>query len=100
MVVSTKHVGRLSGLDDADAAEMMIEAREAATVLLQMPAVEGANLVLSDGAAAGQDVAHVHLHVIPRSTRDDVSLGWDDRPRPVGARAAFAEAFLAAQALR
>ena len=31
---------------------------------------EGVNLFLADGKAAGQEVAHVHLHVIPRHTND------------------------------
>ena len=32
---------------------------------------EGVNLCLADGAAAGQEVFHVHLHVIPRFRGDD-----------------------------
>lgn len=38
---------------------------------------EGINLFLADGVAAGQEVFHVHLHVIPRWTGDDfrVSCG-------------------------
>jgi diadenosine tetraphosphate (Ap4A) HIT family hydrolase len=31
---------------------------------------EGVNLFLADGAAAGQEVFHVHLHVIPRFSAD------------------------------
>ena len=31
---------------------------------------EGINLFLADGAVAGQEVAHVHLHVIPRYPDD------------------------------
>jgi histidine triad (HIT) family protein len=31
---------------------------------------EGVNLFLADGAAAGQEVFHVHLHVIPRYAGD------------------------------
>ena len=31
---------------------------------------EGVNLFLADGEVAGQEVAHVHLHVIPRYSRD------------------------------
>jgi histidine triad (HIT) family protein len=31
---------------------------------------EGVNLFLADGEAAGQDVFHVHLHVIPRFQGD------------------------------
>ena len=32
--------------------------------------IEGANLFLAHGEAAGQEVFHVHLHVIPRFTGD------------------------------
>lgn len=32
--------------------------------------VEGVNLVLADGEAAGQTVFHVHLHVVPRFNGD------------------------------
>ena len=31
---------------------------------------EGINLFLADGEAAGQEVFHVHLHVIPRFSKD------------------------------
>ncbi len=31
---------------------------------------EGVNLFLADGEAAGQEIAHVHLHVIPRFRGD------------------------------
>ena len=31
---------------------------------------EGVDLFLADGAAAGQEVFHVHLHVIPRFAND------------------------------
>ena len=35
---------------------------------------EGITVSLADGAAAGQDVPHAHLHVIPRCATD--GLGW------------------------
>ena len=38
---------------------------------------EGVNLVLADGRAAGQDVDHVHLHVLPRFEQDGVELRLD-----------------------
>lgn len=31
---------------------------------------EGVNLFLADGEAAGQEVFHVHIHVIPRFSKD------------------------------
>lgn len=36
---------------------------------------EGVTLFLADGAAAGQDVFHAHLHVIPRWRGDRFRLG-------------------------
>lgn len=33
---------------------------------------DGINLSLADGDAAGQEVGHVHLHVVPRHEGDDV----------------------------
>ncbi|MDP8911375.1 MAG: HIT family protein, partial [Actinomycetota bacterium] len=35
---------------------------------------EGVNLFLADGEAAGQDVFHVHMHVIPRFRGDGFGL--------------------------
>jgi len=35
---------------------------------------EGINFWLADGEAAGQEVFHVHLHVLPRSATDKIRL--------------------------
>ena len=35
---------------------------------------EGVNLHLADGEAAGQEVSHVHLHVIPRFRGDGFGI--------------------------
>ena len=40
---------------------------------------EGANLLLSDGSAAGQVVGHVHLHVVPRFGGDGAGFRRGDR---------------------
>ena len=52
---------------------------------------DGINLLLADGVAAGQEIAHVHLHVIPRTVDDSVRMQAPDRgpaERPVLDRAA------------
>ncbi len=45
---------------------------------------DGINLFLAEGDAAGQDVGHVHLHVIPRYSGDGFGLrlpaGYGTRP--------------------
>jgi len=40
----------------------------------------GVNLVQANGAAAGQSVPHLHIHIMPRRQGDDVSLNWEPMP--------------------
>ncbi|WP_370962434.1 HIT family protein [Amycolatopsis sp. cg9] len=42
---------------------------------------EGVNLYLADGKAAGQEIPHVHLHVIPRHAGDGFVMNADWRVR-------------------
>jgi len=37
---------------------------------------EGANIFLSDGTVAGQEVGHTHLHIAPRFTGDGHAMGF------------------------
>lgn len=40
------------------------------------PINEGANLMLSDGTVAGQEVMHSHLHIVPRFRGDGQRVGF------------------------
>ncbi len=82
LVIPRRHFPSLDGLDDATGAVMMLAAKKVALALRSEMSCEGVNLVLSDGAAAGQDVFHLHLHVKPRWTGDDVVLHWDASSAP------------------
>lgn len=44
--------------------------------------VDGVNLFLADGAAAGQEVFHAHLHVLPRYAGDGLEITRARRPPP------------------
>ena len=76
LVVPNEHA---SGIDDVpeDAwARMSIVGRRMARALRQSGLrCEGVNLLLADGPAAGQDVFHSHLHVIPRFQGNPGSVG-------------------------
>jgi len=40
----------------------------------------GVNLVQANGPAAGQSVPHLHIHIMPRRSGDDVTLNWEPKP--------------------
>lgn len=94
LVLPRRHASSLSDLDDRAAGAIACMATHIARALRAESACEGVNLVLSDGAAAGQDVPHLHLHVKPRWPGDGVVLRWDTATRPAAERARLAEALL------
>lgn len=62
-------------LPDDVAARMFQVARDLAAAVKAATDAEGINLSMNNGAAAGQEVFHAHLHVIPRRTEDGGYLG-------------------------
>jgi histidine triad (HIT) family protein len=75
LVVPRRHARSLADLDEADGARIFEVGRRAAAALRASGLrCEGVNLFLADGEAAGQEVFHVHLHVIPRYEGDGFGL--------------------------
>ena len=71
LVVPKRHASDLAGLDPDDGAHLFrVAQRLAAGVRASSLAPQGVNLFLADGAVAGQEVLHVHLHVLPRRAGD------------------------------
>lgn len=76
LVIPRKHAVGLSDLDPRDGARMFEVAQRIAGVLRSViDQCEGINLSLADGPVAGQEVMHVHLHVLPRMAGDGIRLG-------------------------
>ena len=75
LVVPVRHASFLADMDGAAAAELMRIGHAAAAALRASEIrCEGVNLFLADGAAAMQEVFHVHLHVFPRFRGDGFGL--------------------------
>ena len=85
LVVPDDHAASLANLPADAGAGLFRTARKVAAALYGSGLrCEGINLFLADGEAAGQEVFHVHLHVIPRFEGDDFGLtfGPDYANRP------------------
>jgi len=70
LIVPNRHVETLYDLDEATAGRMMALAVRVARALAAEFDPPGLNLWQSNGAAGGQEVPHVHLHVQPRRVGD------------------------------
>ncbi|SOC55287.1 HIT family protein [Ornithinimicrobium cerasi] len=71
LVVPRAHATGLAEVDPEDASQLMVVAQQLAGALRRSAVpTDGINLLLADGEVAGQEVFHVHLHVVPRTGGD------------------------------
>lgn len=76
LVIPTRHIGSFFELDEAERAALLALLDRARGRLELEFKPDGYNIGINDGAAAGQTVPHLHIHLIPRYT--------GDRPDPRG----------------
>lgn len=85
LIVPRDHAASIDDIDDETGARLFAVARLLARAVRGsgLPC-EGINLFVADGVAAGQEVFHLHVHVIPRSTGDGfgISARWQRPGRP------------------
>jgi histidine triad (HIT) family protein len=75
LVVPRHHAASLADLDETAGGRLFAVAmRVAAALRSSNLQCEGVNYLLADGAPAGQEVPHVHLHVFPRYRGDGFGL--------------------------
>lgn len=75
LVAPKVHCPNLAELDEATGMHLFAVAQRMAAALRRSDLrCEGINLFLADGEAAGQDVFHVHLHVLPRYAGDGFAV--------------------------
>lgn len=80
LVVPVQHAATLADLPPPTGGHMFQVAQRLAAALRRsnLPC-DGVNLFLADGGAAGQEVFHVHLHVLPRVAGDGIALRFGPR---------------------
>lgn len=76
LVISRRHVGSFFELSADEHADLMVLLERAKSGLDGELSPQGFNIGINDGAAAGQTVPHLHIHLIPRYQ--------GDRPDPRG----------------
>jgi histidine triad (HIT) family protein len=86
LVIPKEHVVGLQDLTEDTASHLLSIAMRVARGLRRSAIrSEGINLFVADGEAAGQEVFHFHMHVLPRFTGDPFRIdrgdGWTTATR-------------------
>lgn len=70
LVCPVRRVSRLSQLNHEETTDLFLTVKHVSAMLERVYKADALNVAVQDGAAAGQSVNHVHVHIIPRVTSD------------------------------
>lgn len=76
LVIPRQHVPDLWSLDEVTAKHLSVVTLRIAHAVRDALHPDGLNIIQSNGSAASQTVAHVHVHVVPRWDGDRIGRIW------------------------
>ncbi|MCL2016551.1 MAG: HIT family protein [Defluviitaleaceae bacterium] len=68
LILTKRHAANIFELTEQETCGVFTLAQKFATAISQQLAVQNFNIVQNNGKAAGQEIDHFHLHIIPRYT--------------------------------
>lgn len=84
LVVPRAHVARVEELGDQEAKAVFAAVHKLTGRVAKAAGAQGATIAVNDGKEAGQEVPHVHVHIVPRFAGDKAgpihALEWE-RPK-------------------
>jgi histidine triad (HIT) family protein len=75
LVIPKKHFTDLIEIPEHELKPFMEAVKRVAEGVLKGTKAEGFNLVLNNSKVAGQIIPHLHIHIIPRFSNDELQLG-------------------------
>lgn len=70
LIIPCRHISSFSDASWDEKASLLSNMEEARKLINDAFNPQGFNIGINDGAVAGQTVAHMHIHLIPRYTGD------------------------------
>lgn len=77
LVISKKHYDSVTETPDEILTKLHLTAKRIAQAQMNGLAADGVNIMQNNGKAAGQEVPHIHVHVIPRFDEDGHHWNWN-----------------------
>lgn len=79
IILPKTHINIMEQIPDKEIGNMFSLANKVSSSLFESLNIQGTNLLIQNGLAAGQDQSHVSLHIIPRVQGDSIGLTWQPK---------------------
>ena len=84
LVIPKKHCEHITEMPPEELAAVSRAIPKLAAAVIKATNAEGLNVLQNNGAVAGQAVAHLHVHLIPRHAGDGLGYRWNAKQYPEG----------------
>ncbi len=74
LVIPKAHYRTLLDMNHEDLKEVSLALQKVGAAVMKATKADGFNILQSNERAAGQEIFHVHFHIIPRFENDDISF--------------------------
>lgn len=79
IVFPKKHYQIFEQISDYEAAGLFNIANKISIAVFEGIKAAGTNIILQNGVAAGQEIPHVCIHIIPRKEGDNIDFQWQPK---------------------
>ena len=79
LVIPKKHAAILEELDDNVVEHLYIISNKISTAIFDTLGAHGTNIILNNGTAAGQELPHIVINILPRKENDNIKLEWQPK---------------------
>lgn len=74
LVIPKKHVKNIEEIDEQDLMTLIKTVKKVGLRVKEKLGVSAYNLVVNNGEVAGQQILHLHFHIVPRYAGDNLQL--------------------------
>ena len=80
LIIPKKHFENIYETPDKIISKMILGAKKLSIIIKKTMKSDGINVYMNNGRAAGQQVEHAHIHVIPRLEKDGFTY-WKNKKK-------------------
>ncbi|MBW2982115.1 HIT domain-containing protein [Candidatus Woesearchaeota archaeon] len=79
LVFSKKHYNILEQIPDFELGDLFKKLNKISIAAFEGVKAQGTNIIIQNGVAAGQEIPHVCVHIIPRNENDGLNFQWQPK---------------------
>jgi histidine triad (HIT) family protein len=79
VMFSKNHYNIVEQIPDYEFGDLFKKVNKISSAIFEGIGAQGTNIMIQNGVAAGQEVPHVSIHIIPRSQNDGINFQWQPK---------------------